>query len=400
MCSVTFHGDGTYALLQSKAEIPPALMTAKSSKELFHWVAGAVERFLQQHFPESTSREKRETFNLGFTFSHAVQQSGVNSGTLIRWSKGFDIDGVVGKDVCALLQDAFIELRIPVKVTALINDTVGTLLTHAYTSCQKDRPILGAVFGTGTNGAYIEKTSNIAKLGNAEANDDIMIVNTEWGNFDQAMEYLPRALYDDAVDAASVNPGVEIFEKRISGMYLGEILRLAVLGLHQQQGSHLLKDIPEHSPLYQRGSIDSSFLSNLEADTTPDLVRSREQIQIWLGVTQIGYESTEALRTIAKAIGTRSARLSAVALGAVVLQSNVFGGASMKESVSIGVDGSLVELYPGFVDRMRDALRCIDGIGEQGEKRIKIVITKDGSGVGAALAAHVAATTATTNTTM
>jgi len=40
---------------------------------------------------------------------------------------------------------------------------------------------------------------------------------------------------------------------------------------------------------------------------------------------------------------------------------------------------------------MRETLRAIDGIGLPGERRIRIGIAKDGSGVGAALIALVAA---------
>jgi hexokinase len=58
--------------------------------------------------------------------------------------------------------------------------------------------------------------------------------------------------------------------------------------------------------------------------------------------------------------------------------------------VDIGVDGSLVEFYPGFEDYVREALREIPQIGEVGEKRVRIGIAKDGSGVGAALIALVA----------
>ena len=61
------------------------------------------------------------------------------------------------------------------------------------------------------------------------------------------------------------------------------------------------------------------------------------------------------------------------------------------EYIDIGVDGSLVEHYPFFRDMIYEALRVVDGIGAQGAEKIRIGIAKDGSGVGAALIALVAA---------
>jgi hexokinase len=64
--------------------------------------------------------------------------------------------------------------------------TVGALLSRAYTSggC-----ILGAIFGTGTNGAYVEQVSKITKLSqnSTVAAGGEMIVNTEWGGFNNSV---------------------------------------------------------------------------------------------------------------------------------------------------------------------------------------------------------------------
>jgi hexokinase len=81
-----------------------------------------------------------------------------------------------------------------------------------------------------------------------------------------------------------------------------------------------------------------------------------------------------------------------VAIGAIVLQTGRLTDPDYKDDpIDIGVDGSLVEHYPYFRDMIYEALRIIDGIGEEGAKRIRIGIAKDGSGVGAALIALVAA---------
>jgi hexokinase len=44
------------------------------------------------------------------------------------------------------------------------------------------------------------------------------------------------------------------------------------------------------------------------------------------------------------------------------------------------LSGSLYQHYPGFEERMREALRIL--IGEGVEKRVEMGLAKDGSGVG------------------
>ena len=63
-----------------------------------------------------------------------------------------------------MLQDEIDALHLPVRVAALVNDTVGTLMARSYTSPGKTGTLLGAIFGTGTNGAYVEKLSKVKKL--------------------------------------------------------------------------------------------------------------------------------------------------------------------------------------------------------------------------------------------
>ncbi|KAH7093646.1 hypothetical protein FB567DRAFT_624875 [Paraphoma chrysanthemicola] len=391
ICSVALHGDGTYDLTQEKAVIPVHLMTSIEPMELFRWVAALIHQFLMKHHPDSATLGQPSispAFDLGFTFSHAVQQTSIKSGTLIRWSKGFDIRGVVGQDICALLQSALTEFRLPVRVTALTNDTIGTLLARAYIAPDTATTIMGAVFGTGTNGAYIEQAANITKLGGP--NTRLMIVNSEWGNFDQNLEYLPFTEFDKMVDARSVNPGLEKFEKMVSGMYLGEILRLAIFYLLEVSKTNATTDIkiPAASKLDEQWSLDASILTILEADTSLDLSVSRTAIEQGLGLGSVSCAVAKAFRTIACSIGKRAARLGAVAIGAVILQTNSLVAHSERpKRIDIGVDGSLIELYPPFLIEMRKALSCIDGIGADGLARVDIILTKDGSGVGAALAA-------------
>ncbi|KAL9128142.1 MAG: hypothetical protein Q9217_003116 [Psora testacea] len=424
VCSIQLHGNSTFSLTQSKVAIPHELMTAKSSKELFSFLAKQIEEFLRthhnDHFEAHTQRretmssqeglEDKERFQLGFTFSFPVNQIGINRGTLARWTKGFDIDDAIGQDVCQLLQKEIDALHLPVKVAALVNDTVGTLMARSYTSPGKTGTLLGAIFGTGTNGAYVEKLDRVKKLSSMQGDDydkttGEMIVNTEWGSFDNQMSVLPNTPYDIALDRESVNPGVQMFEKRVSGMFLGEILRRAMLALikesqlfHDEKSSrndeNFTTTIAEDSPLYKQWGVDTSFLSIVEADDTPGFRIIRQTLAKGLGVDAASAEDAEAVKFLVSAIGKRSARLSAVAIGAIIISTghHVSKSSDQEEDVvDIGVDGSLVEYYPGFEQHIRGALREIPELGEKGEKRIRIGIAKDGSGVGAALIALVAA---------
>lgn len=426
VCSIELHGDTTFSLTQSKVAIPKELMVAKTSKELFSFLAKQIEKFLKAHHDDhyQADIQRRQTvsspngfrsaeiFQLGFTFSFPVNQVGINRGTLARWTKGFDIQDAVGKDVCELLQAEIDDLGLPVKVAALVNDAVGTLMARSYTSPGKTGTLLGAIFGTGTNGAYVEKLSNVTKLESLKGSDydkstGEMIVNTEWGSFDNQMSVLPNTPYDEALDQESVNPGIQMFEKRVSGMFLGEILRHAILALIKDPKAELFSDdhsgknelhsttsIAEDSALYKQWGLDTSFLSIVAADSTSDLRVVRQTLSKDLSVDAASAEDAEAVKLLVNAIGKRSARLSAVAMAAIVIATGnhlSHGGSVSDDIVDMGVDGSLVEFYPGFEDYIREAFRSIPELALEGEKRIRIGIAKDGSGVGAALIALVAA---------
>ena len=44
---------------------------------------------------------------IGFCFSFPVEQNSVNSGKLLRWTKGYNNPGAIGSDPAKLLTDAF-----------------------------------------------------------------------------------------------------------------------------------------------------------------------------------------------------------------------------------------------------------------------------------------------------
>ena len=142
--------------------------------------------------------------------------------------------------------------------------------------------------------------------------------------------------------------------------------------------------IEPDSPLFKQWGIDTSFLSIVEEDQSDHLRITKQILERDLAVSAAATEDAIAIKMLVHAIGKRAARLAAVALGAVVIETKRLETDGFAD---IGVDGSLVEYYPGFEDYIREAFREMDGIGEAGEKKIHIGLAKDGSGLGAALIA-------------
>ncbi|VDN13672.1 unnamed protein product [Dibothriocephalus latus] len=207
---------------------------SRRGEELFDYIATTLKNFLQR-FGIADKEMK-----LGFTFSFPCEQHGLNKAILVRWTKGFDASDVVGKDVAHLLQKAIDKTGLKIHCVAVVNDTVGTLASCAL----EDRKCaVGLIVGTGTNAAYIEKSENVpsmhkilASRNSPPVTDENVIINMEWGAFGEEGDLAPYLTsYDKLLDKGSLHPGKQIFEKMVSGMYLGELVRLIILDLVDQK---------------------------------------------------------------------------------------------------------------------------------------------------------------------
>ncbi|KAH9049279.1 hypothetical protein EDB83DRAFT_2226901 [Lactarius deliciosus] len=426
VCQVELHGDKTFTLKQQKYRVSEVLKTGEATT-LFDYLADSVDAFLT-----STTELKEDvldagdveidspTVPLGLTFSFPVEQTALDKGFLLTWTKGFAAKNAVNKDIVGLLQDAFDRKHLHVKCVALVNDTVGAALSRAYTAggC-----VLGAIFGTGTNGAYLEQVANITKLGNgpAAAAGGVMMVNTEWGAFDNGRAVLPLTPFDNKVDRESINPRFQAYEKFISGMYLGEVTRNILLALVDAAPQPILFNGKATERLNKHYGLDTEMLSLVESAwsgrdgsdtddvtaaaalvedpeklgpaTVQRLKRVQEIVQDTLGYApgEVSLRDAALVRWAAALVVRRSARLSACAVATVALQMGYVSGlgkdarpavaaAAGGKPYAIGIDGSLYQHYPGFEERMREALRIL--LGPEVEKRVEVGLAKDGSGVG------------------
>lgn len=336
--------------------------------ELFDFIAACMEKFLKKY-----KAAGGVYLDLGFTFSFPVRQTAVASGTLISWTKDFTATGVIGEDVVRLLNEA-LERRLiyNVRVSALLNDTVGTLVAKAYEDRFCD---VGVILGTGTNACYSEEIKNIKKGGGLSSGTRRMIINTEWGDFNK----FKLNSYDRALDKFTKNRNRQILEKAVSGMYLGELVRLVSKGLIKEKTlfSGRCPAIFERPEEFR-----TEYVSMILADNSGSLPAVKRFLEK-TGVKGSSLKDRMILKKICRIVATRAGRISAAALGAVVMKMDP----RLSRRHTVAIDGSVYEKLPGFAATMCGALMELFG---RKAGRIKIALSKDGSGTGAAIVAAVA----------
>ncbi|KAK2740238.1 hexokinase A [Onygenales sp. PD_40] len=372
VCEIVLSDEkGEFDITQSKYRIPEELKSGKSD-ELWEYIADCVQQFIE-YYHEGTSIPE---LPLGFTFSYPATQDYIDHGVLQRWTKGFDIDGVEGKDVVPMLEEALAKRGLPIKIAALINDTTGTLIASAYTDTEMK---IGCIFGTGVNAAYMENAGSIPKIASYNLPPDMPIaINCEYGAFDNEHVVLPLTQYDHIIDRDSPRPGQQAFEKMTAGLYLGEIFRLVLIDMIDNKNKLIFPN-QDASKLRKPYSLDSSFLSFIEEDPFENLSETRDLFERTLGIQATSSE-LEFCRRLSELIGTRAARLSACGVAAICKKKNI-------QHCHVGADGSVFNKYPHFKARGAKALREILDWPDNEPDKVIMSGAEDGSGVGAALIA-------------
>ncbi|GAU26841.1 hypothetical protein TSUD_02430 [Trifolium subterraneum] len=344
--------------------------------ELFDFIALGLAKFVAKeddrfHFPQR--RRKRE---IGFTFSFPVKQTSIDSGLLIKWTKGFAVSGTVGRDVVACLNEAMERQGLDMRVSALVNDTVGTLAGAEYW----DNDVkVAVILGTGTNACYIEQISSIPKLQGHVSSSGKMIISTEWGAFSNG---LPLTVFDREMDAASINPGHQIFEKTISGMYLGEIVRRVLFNMAEEEGLFGISVPQKLSTPFILGTPD---LCAMQQDNSGDLHAVGSLLYDKAGVeSNLGERKT--VLEVCEIIVKRGGNLAGAGIVGILqkMEEDSKGLIFGKRSV-VAIDGGLYENYPQYRTYLQDSVKEI--LGTEKSNNVVIEHSKDGSGIGGALLA-------------
>ncbi|ERE66227.1 hexokinase-2-like protein [Cricetulus griseus] len=347
--------------------IPQEVMHG-TGEELFDHIVQCIADFLEYMGMKGVS------LPLGFTFSFPCQQNSLDQSILLKWTKGFKASGCEGEDVVTLLKEAIHRREeFDLDVVAVVNDTVGTMMTCGYEDPHCE---VGLIVGTGSNACYMEEMRNVELVDGEEGR---MCVNMEWGAFgDNGCLDDFRTEFDVAVDELSLNPGKQRFEKMISGMYLGEIVRNILIDF-TKRGLLFRGRISER--LKTRGIFETKFLSQIESDCLALL-------QVRAILRHLGLESTcddsIIVKEVCTVVARRAAQLCGAGMAAVVDKIRENRGLDSLK-VTVGVDGTLYKLHPHFAKVMHETVKDLAPKCE-----VSFLESEDGSGKGAALITAVA----------
>ncbi|XP_027756657.1 putative hexokinase HKDC1 isoform X2 [Empidonax traillii] len=326
--------------LESKFYPTPKEATQGNGAELFDYVADCLLDFME------TKNLKHKKLPLGFTFSFPCKQTKLEEGVLLAWTKHFKVRGVQDTDVVTSLRRALQKHKdIDVDVLALVNDTVGTMMTCGY---DDQRCEVGLIIGTGTNACYMEEMRHIELV---EGDEGRMCINTEWGAFgdDGALDDL-RTEFDRELDLGSLNPGKQLFEKMISSLYLGELVRLILLKMTKEG---LLFNGKVSTALLTKGKIEMKHVSAMEK--YKEGLSNTKEILTELSLCP-SEEDCVAVQHVCTIVSFRSANLCAAALAAILtrLRENK---KLLRMRTTVGIDGGLYKTHPQYAKRLHKVVR-------------------------------------------
>ncbi|GAB1315903.1 N-acetylglucosamine kinase 1 [Madurella fahalii] len=383
--------------------------------DFFDWMAERIHRTVAGDSEKGHSPDY--PLLVGLAWSFPIEQTSSKGGKLCGMGKGFLAnEGLIGEDLGEIIKLACYRKGLHVELSAIVNDSSATLLSEAYTNPSTR---FGLILGTGVNIAVHLPVTTIdqPKYGNRPSSwhekASHVIVNTELGMFGK--DILPLTKWDRLLKAAHPRPDFQPLEQLVSGYYLGEICRLALLDAIATTGVFGGTVPPSLQTPY---SLDTETLSLIEADLSPTLssalavFAARHPSPVPATVEDMSF-----LRTLASHVARRSAAVVAASLFALwelkaqaeheflcrLPHTSPFVPETEAElsisdaKTTVAYNGSVIENYPGYrghlqayIDELVAGSRRpqVDGQGggEVGGGSIALVAARESSLLGAAVA--------------
>ncbi|KAM6482584.1 hypothetical protein HDV62DRAFT_361064 [Trichoderma sp. SZMC 28011] len=351
---------------------------------------------------------------LGVTFSFPMEQRSVSHALLMDMGKGFALPS--GIDLGAYIEQGYAdsgrtELP-PIKVTALANDAVSTLVSciFSYGGTEHRRAAMALILGTGSNATVplkldllhpSKRPQMVSLLPGEEVADAKIAVNTEWsikGTLPPMAEVNLVTKWDDVLSLQNERPGFQPLEYMTAGRYLGELARIILVDYLVNESKVAVETLPKK--LLEKESLTTTFLSHYKPLQPPSALLEKLRCQIPEDADS-SFAWTEDLATalyhIAKAIEVRASGIIAAAIVALLTLAD-----ELPEEANAGADADtsspIRELgvgYTGgcivhFQDYLADCQQFLDELlarrfGDNGRLRVVLSPCHDGGVTGAGI---------------
>ncbi|KAK7251874.1 hypothetical protein RIF29_35456 [Crotalaria pallida] len=343
----------------------PSDVLSGTSEEITDFVATEIAKFVQSH-PENEDGSLSKRKKLSFTLSHPVDKALPFSSTTFQLKSSDDPvrQGLV-KEINRALKNHGMKMH----VFALVDDTIGGLAGGRY----YNRDSVAAItLGMSTIAAYVEPAEEVPSVLAQSPNSTELVISMEWGNFNSS--HLPLTPFDVSLDAESSSPGNGIFEKLISGKYLGEIVRRVLLKMAQET-SLFGGSVPQR--LKTPYLLSSPDMAAMHQDTSEDREVVGEKLKEVFGITSSSPIAREMVAEVCDIVTERGARLAGAGIVGIVKK---LGRIESRKSV-VTVEGGLYEHYRIFRNYLHSSVW--EMLGSDLSDNVIIEHSHGGSGTGA-----------------
>nr|KYP53157.1 putative hexokinase-like 2 protein [Cajanus cajan] len=348
------------ALQREEISIPDAVL-AGTSEEITDYVATEIAKFVSGHpeIEESAGAKKKK---MGFTLSYPVDEVMPFAATTFQRKGSND---PVRKGMVKDLNRALTNHGMKMHVSSLVDETIGGLAGGRYYNTES---VAAITLGMSTNAAYVEPAEEVANELTQSPNSSELVISMEWGNFSSPR--LPLTSYDASVDAESSNPGSGTFEKLISGMYLGEVVRHVLLKLAKETALFGSSVPPKLMTPYLLRSFD---MAAMHQDTSEDREIVGEKLREVFEIGSCSPMAREVVAEVCDIVTERGARLAGAGIVGIIKKLGRIENRKM--------EGGLYEHYRIFRNYLHSSVW--EMLGNDLSDNVIVEHSHGGSGTGA-----------------
>ncbi|KAL8986410.1 MAG: hypothetical protein Q9177_004180 [Variospora cf. flavescens] len=360
------------------------------------WIAEKIKEMLATDREASDHMQLKEPLPMGIAWSFPIDQTSIRSGNIIEMGKGFHCSIYKGHDLGDLITQACQRAHLNIRLDAIVNDSSAAVLSRAYIDPSTR---LAIILGTGMNAAIHLPISSLhsSKFGLRQLPSTLdtthVLVNTELSMFGKRA--FPTTRWDEYLNAQHMLPDFQPMEYLLAGGYLGEIVRLIIL--EATETANLFGGILPFK-LTRPYSLETRALAAIEADTHPWLSPSRKLFHETYSLAQPPTPAEmRFIREVILSVSLRSRRYFTAAVYALSSLLHDLDRPNLQavDHVSIGCDGSVVNKYPGYMEKSQVLLdqltRLEDGSGSgRGRKRVVLESAGESAVLGAGVAVAMA----------